>query len=110
MYDFGKIRFIQEYEDSTVEHSIRGDASLDEVIEAFERFLKGAGYHLQDGQHIGYEYDEEDHEEDYVDHAMNQWYDEEESEYQKRMDDYLLYGYGDNVVHSKHYWDTERNK
>ena len=92
MYDFGKIRFIQEYEDSTVEHSIRGDASLDEVIEAFEMFLKGAGYHLRDGQHIGYEYDEE----------------ESESEYQKRMDDYLLYG--DNVVHSKYYWDTERNK
>ena len=60
MYDFGKIRFIQEHEDSTVEHSIRGDASLDEVIEAFEMFLKGAGYHLRDGQHIGYEYDEED--------------------------------------------------
>ena len=87
MYDFGKIRFIQEYEGSTVEHSIRGDASLDEVIEAFEMFLKGAGYHLRDGQHIGYEYDEED----YVDPAMNQWYD--------RMDG-----------HSKYYWDTERNK
>ena len=91
MYDFGKIRFIQEYEDSRVEHNIRGHASLDEVIEAFEMFLKGAGYHLRDGQHIGYEYDEEDHEEDYKDPAMNQWYD--------RMDG-----------HSEHYWDTERNK
>ena len=88
MYDFGKIRFIQEYEDSRVEHNIRGDASLDEVIESFEMFLKGAGYHLRDGQHIGYEYDEDF---DYKDPAKNQWYD--------KMDG-----------HSVHYWDTERNK
>ena len=98
MYDFGKIRFIQEHEGSTVEHNIRGDASLDEVIEAFEMFLKGAGYHLQDGQHIGYEYDEiygykdpANNDEEYVDPVINQWYD--------RMDG-----------HSHHYWDTERNK
>ena len=91
MYDFGKIRFIQEHEGSTVEHNIRGDASLDEVIEAFEMFLKGAGYHLRDGQHIGYEYDEEDPNEDYIHPVMKQWY--------TRMDG-----------HSEHYWDTERNK
>lgn len=88
MYDFGKIRFIQEYEDSTVEHSIRGDASLDEVIEAFEMFLKGAGYHLRDGQHIGYEYDGDY---DYKDPEKNEWH-------------ALMDG------HSEHYWDTERNK
>lgn len=97
MYDFGKIRFIQEYEDSTVEHNIRGDATLDEVIEAFEMFLKGAGYHLKDGQHIGYEYEEDafsqsiGDDQPYKDPAMIHWYD--------RMDG-----------HSKHYWDTERNK
>ena len=89
MYDFGKIRFIQEYDGSTVEHNIRGDATLDEVIDAFEMFLKGAGYHLRDGQHIGYEYDEE------------------ESEYQERKE---MYDSMDTVVHSKYYWDTERNK
>ena len=96
MYDFGKVRFIQEHEDQRIEHEIRGDASLDEVIESFEQFLKGAGYYLKDGQHIGYEYDEDD------------------SEYQSRKEMYDdMAGSSstvDNVVHSKYYWDTERNK
>lgn len=60
MYDFGKIQFIQEHENAKIAHEIRGDASLDEVVEAFEYFLKGCGYHLPDGKHIGYEYDEDD--------------------------------------------------
>lgn len=60
MFDFGKIQFIQSHEDGQkIVHEIRGDSSLDEVVEAFEMFLKGAGYHLSDGQHIGYEYDDE---------------------------------------------------
>ena len=97
MYDFGKVRFIQEHEDQRIEHEIRGDASLDEVIESFEQFLKGAGYHLKDGQHIGYEYDEDD------------------SEYQMRKEMYDsmdVVGSStivDTVEHSKYYWDTERN-
>lgn len=96
MYDFGKVRFIQEHEDQRIEHEIRGDASLDEVIDAFEQFLKGAGYHLKDGQHIGYEYDEET------------------PTYQSRKEMYDdMAGSSstvDTVVHSKYYWDTERNK
>ena len=98
MFDFGKIKFIQEYKDQRIEHEIRGDASLDEVVDAFEAFLKGAGYHLKDGQHIGYEYDEE------------------ESEYQERKEMYDSMDVAgssstvDTVVHSVHYWDTERNK
>ena len=105
MFDFGKIKFIQEYKDQRVEHEIRGDASLDEVIDAFEHFLKGAGYYLKDGQHIGYEYDEE-------------------SEYQERkemydaMDDMAgssstvdtIHIDAGGVTHSHYYWDTERNK
>lgn len=59
MFDFGKIKFIQEYDDQKIVHEIRGDSSMDEVVDAFEMFLKGAGYHLPDGKHIGYEYDEE---------------------------------------------------
>jgi len=59
MYDFGKITFIQEHEDQKIVHEIRGDASMDEVVDAFEMFLKGAGYHLPDGTHIGYEYEGE---------------------------------------------------
>jgi len=53
-------------------------------------FLKGAGYHLPDGKHIGYEYDEED------------------SSYQdsKEMYDHMQ----DDIVHSTYYWDTERNR
>ena len=122
MFDFGKIKFIQEYDDHRIEHEIRGDASLDDVVDAFEAFLKGAGYHLKEGMHIGYEYDEE------------------ESEYQERkemydaMDDMIgsktlddvLYsssfnvpdGVGiapamstvDNYAHSEYYYDTDRNK
>ena len=104
MIDFGKIKFIQEYDDHRIEHEIRGDASLDDVVDAFEAFLKGAGFHLKEGQHIGYEYDEE-------------------SEYQKRkemydsMDDMAGVANVDTisidaegVTHSKYYWDTERNK
>jgi hypothetical protein len=60
MIDLGQITFTQSYEDgNTITHTIRGDSSLDEVVEAFEYFLKGAGYHLGDGCHIGYEYDDE---------------------------------------------------
>jgi len=112
MIDFGKIKFVQEYEDGqSVVHTIRGDCSLDDVVDAFESFLKGAGFHLKDGQHIGYEYDEE------------------ESEYQERkemydsMDDMIsssslddvMYSSSFNVpddtyAHSEYYYDTERNK
>lgn len=58
-FDFGKIYFIQEYNDSKVTHEIRGDATLDDVLEAFEKFLEGAGYTLPVGAHIGYEYEGE---------------------------------------------------
>lgn len=50
------------YEDevsSTVTHSISADSTLDDVIEAFEYFLKGCGYSLPDGAHIGYEFEDE---------------------------------------------------
>lgn len=90
MYDFGKITFIQEHEDQKIVHEIRGDASMDEVVDAFEMFLKGAGYHLPDGKHIGYEYDEE--------HSS---YQDSKEEYDHMQDD---------IVHSKYYWDTERNR
>jgi hypothetical protein len=70
MIDFGKITFTSSYEDGhSVTHTIRGDSSLDEVVEAFEYFLKGAGYHLQEGQHIGYEYDDECAREDDTDYV-----------------------------------------
>jgi hypothetical protein len=70
MIDFGKITFTSSYEDGhSVTHTIRGDSSLDEVVEAFENFLKGAGYHLQEGQHIGYEYDDEYAREDDTDYV-----------------------------------------
>ena len=66
----GKLTFSISYEDGqSVVHTIRGDSSLDEVVEAFEYFLKGAGYHLQEGQHIGYEYDDEYSREDDTDYV-----------------------------------------
>jgi hypothetical protein len=68
--DLGKVTFSISYEDGhSVTHTIRGDSSLDEVVEAFEYFLKGAGYHLQEGQHIGYEYDDEYAREDDTDYV-----------------------------------------
>lgn len=70
MIDLGKIKFVQEYEDGAkIVHEIRGDASLDQVVEAFEYFLRGAGYTLASNQHIGYEYDEEEKDEDFEDTA-----------------------------------------
>jgi hypothetical protein len=70
MIDFGKITFTSSYEDGhSVTHTIRGDSSLDEVVEAFENFLKGAGYHLKEGMHIGYEYDDEYAREDDTDYV-----------------------------------------
>jgi hypothetical protein len=68
--DLGKITFSISYEDGqSVVHTIRGDSSLDEVVEAFEYFLKGAGYHLQEGQHIGFEYEDEYAREDDTDYV-----------------------------------------
>jgi hypothetical protein len=70
MMDFGKITFTSSYEDGhSVTHTIRGDSTLDEVVEAFEYFLKGAGYHLQEGQHIGFEYEDEYSREDDTDYV-----------------------------------------
>jgi hypothetical protein len=70
MIDLGKITFTSSYEDGhSVTHTIRGDSSLDEVVEAFEYFLKGAGYHLKEGMHIGYEYDDEYSREDDIDYV-----------------------------------------
>ena len=38
---------------------VHGDATLADVVDAFEHFLYAAGYRLPDGAHLGYEYDEE---------------------------------------------------
>ena len=63
--NFGTIRFVYENEGdhvvgkSKIVHEIGGESTIDDVIEAFEHFLKGVGFHLQDGVHIGYEHDEE---------------------------------------------------
>lgn len=35
-------------------------ATLNEVIEGFEQFLKAVGYVLPNGAHLGYEYEESD--------------------------------------------------
>lgn len=94
-FDFGKIRFVQEYRDQRIEHEIRGDANLDELLEAFEHFLKGAGYHFPEGCHIGYEYDEKDEPAD-----AGGW----------SMGPYNITINGEDVPHSQYYWDLDRNK
>lgn len=63
--NFGTIKFVYENNGdhvvgkSKIVHEIGGESTIDEVIEAFEHFLMGMGFHLQEGAHIGYEYDEE---------------------------------------------------
>jgi hypothetical protein len=93
MIDFGTITFSQYYADNehSVTHTLRGDASLDEVVEAFEYFLKGAGYHLPEGCHIGYEYDEV---EDPEIHPIGDLSDTDEYSSQQ---------------HSEYYYDHDRN-
>ena len=119
-YDFGKIKFVQEYEDGqSVVHTIRGDASLDDVLEAFEYFLKGAGYYLKDGQHIGYEYDEETP----TYQSRKEMYDSMDvAGGSSTVDSIDLTNIStisvdaggvytsDGIKHSHYYWDTERNK
>jgi hypothetical protein len=60
------MKFIQEYpaidgvtQASRVEVEIHEDSSLDTVPDFFESFIKAAGYHLPEGCHIGYEYEDE---------------------------------------------------
>jgi len=63
--DFGTIKFVYENNGDQVVgkrkvvHELGGESTIDEVIEEFELFLKGMGFHLKDGVHIGYEHDEE---------------------------------------------------
>jgi hypothetical protein len=48
MFDLGNITFKQKYKDGqSITHTIRGDSTLDEVVEAFEYFLKGAGFNFE---------------------------------------------------------------
>lgn len=103
--DFGKITFKQEYEDGqTVVHTIRGDSSTDEVIEAFELFLKGAGYHLPEGCHIGYEYDEDSVDSTDTPYGAGDW--------SSVSEPYTITINGENIntEHSHFYWDLDRNK
>jgi hypothetical protein len=68
MIDFGKFYFIQEYKsDSKLTHEMRGDTSLNELIKAFEMFLKGAGFSIPDGAHLDIVYDVEDIDEEDID-------------------------------------------
>ena len=109
--DLGKINFSQSYEDgNTITHTIRGDSSLDEVLEAFEHFLKGAGYHLPEGCHIGYEYDEDDDN----DRSKDEFH-IEVGDFGAAQPIYTDYpfadsGVEDTVEHSVYYWDKDRNK
>jgi hypothetical protein len=62
--NFGIIKFVYENEGDhvvgkrKVVHELGGESTIDEVIDEFEHFIKGMGFHLPDGCHIGYEYEE----------------------------------------------------
>ena len=48
MYDFGKYTFTNEYKSGEkVTMEIRGDSTLDDLCETFERFLKASGFNIE---------------------------------------------------------------
>ena len=57
--DFGKYLFIQEYKDSKITHEFDGQTDLYDVIEQFEHFLRGAGFHFEGHLDIVNEEEEE---------------------------------------------------
>lgn len=77
--DFGKITFSRTYDnDETIVHTISGESTLTDVLEAFQFFLKGCGYHFDgyvdivDDEAWGDEEDEEEeHSEFYYDTERN---------------------------------------
>lgn len=59
-YTFKYQRFNDQGEEEPVEEVTflnRGDTSLPELCQLFENFVKGCGYVLPEGVHIGYEED-----------------------------------------------------
>lgn len=53
--DFGKITFSREYDNGEyVTHSIGGESSLPDVIDAFSYFLKGCGYYIPEGEYLDF--------------------------------------------------------
>jgi len=48
-----------ENDEEVIKFTISSESTMDEMCEHFERFLKSVGYCFDEGQHIGYEYDEE---------------------------------------------------
>lgn len=60
MIDLGKITLKREYDDGeSVTFSVRGDIGKDELVEQFESFMKALGYYFAEGEHLGYEYDDD---------------------------------------------------
>ena len=43
-----------------IEMTVDSDASKDDMCDVFEQFLKATGYSFNQGEHIGYEFEEDD--------------------------------------------------
>ena len=78
--DFGKFKFIREFDsqgDDKVEFTVSGQATLDDMCEAFERFLKATGYCI-DGYTVELVETDEDnhthceHDHDHFEHDQSQ--------------------------------------
>ena len=53
--DFGKITFSRKYDDGEyITHSVSGESSLPDVVEAFTYFLKGCGYQIPNGEALDF--------------------------------------------------------
>jgi hypothetical protein len=51
--------YLHRYSPVTIRYVVGADATLVNMIEAFELFLKGIGYVFPKGMHLGYEEDED---------------------------------------------------
>lgn len=45
--DFGTFKFIREVDLQKIEMTMNGQATLTEMIEMFENFLRASGYHFE---------------------------------------------------------------
>ena len=117
--DFGKYLFIQEYKDSKITHEFDGQTDLYEVIEQFEHFLRGAGFHFEGHLDIVNEEEEESSVDDMTDAEMF-LHSKYEGDYVQDPAKEELYD-GDGTPqpdfeptvtfkHSEYYFDTERNR
>lgn len=54
-----KLMFIYEVNGNKITHEHSVDIPKDELVEAFEVFMKAIGYQFRSGEHLGYEWEDD---------------------------------------------------